>query len=242
MRTRNRLLVATMTLIVAGGTSGFALATADPKASPAASPAAKGGPSACSADGLKSGAPGLEPAQPVKKPGGSISKPGAPQDKPDDGKSNLFDGPAPDLLAEALGIPRDRAVQVAHQIEDLAAANNGISVGDAKFAAIAAGVGKTSAELRDALNLVKRSLDCSSPDKKVDGRRVGPDLGSEILAAALGVTKDEGRAVQDRLEALAARENGLHPDSPAFAEIAASVGKTPAELKDALNQLKQAPK
>ncbi|GAA0384451.1 hypothetical protein Acor_47530 [Acrocarpospora corrugata] len=240
MRTRKRLLVATIALIVAGGTTGSALAGADPKAGAAAGPAAKGGPSACSADGLKTGAPEPEPAQPLKKPGGSIAKPGAPDDKPNDmpkdkpeDGSLLFNGPAPDLMAQALGITHDQAVQVAHQIEDLAAANNGIDVG------------RTSAELRDALNLVKRSLDCSTPsdDKKGDpGQKQDDGHGTEILAAALGVTKDQAEAVRAKVDALSARTNGIDPNGADFAQIAAGVGKTPAELRDALNQVKQAPR
>lgn len=63
--------------------------------------------------------------------------------------------------------------------------------------------------------------------------------GTEILAAALGETKDQAQAVRAKIEALS---DGGDPGGPEFAEIAAAVGKSPAELRDALGRLKQAPR
>ncbi|MBO3749863.1 hypothetical protein J5X84_27600 [Streptosporangiaceae bacterium NEAU-GS5] len=59
------------------------------------------------------------------------------------------------------------------------------------------------------------------------------------LASLLRISSEQAHQVAQRLEQLAASANGLSPSDPEFVAIAASVGKTAAELRTAVSTLKQ---
>jgi hypothetical protein len=140
-------------------------------------------------------------------------------------------------VAAQLGVSADRLLQALPKAK-MAAAADGSLTGDPAARALAADLGVSPAQAQRALReLVGTAAPRSSGKSDTP---MPPDQALPALAARLHVSTAQAAEVLDDLNRMANRGHGVDPSSPAFAALAHSLGKTPAQLTQILVGWKQA--
>jgi hypothetical protein len=140
-------------------------------------------------------------------------------------------------VAAQLGVSADRLLQALPKAK-MASAADGSLTGDAAARALAADLGVSPAQAQRALRELVGTAAPRSSGKS--GTPMPPDQASAALAARLHVSTARAAEVLDALNRMADPGHGVDPASPAFAALAHSLGKTPAQLSQILVGWKQA--
>ncbi len=139
-------------------------------------------------------------------------------------------------IAAQLGVSTDRLLQALPKVK-VAAAADGSLTGNAAARALAADLGVSVAQAQRALQEFAATGSPGSGAKSAT--RQPPDAGLNALAARLHVSTARAAAVLSALDRMANPGHGIDPASPAFAALAHSLGKTPAQLVQILDGWKQ---
>jgi hypothetical protein len=140
-------------------------------------------------------------------------------------------------IAAQLGVSADRFLQALPKAK-MASAADGSLTGDAAARALAADLGVSLAQAQRAL---QELVGAAAP--RTGGKSdtpMPPDQALPALAARLHVSTARAAEVLDALDRMANPGHGVDPTSPAFAALAHSLGKTPAQLTQILVGWKQA--
>jgi hypothetical protein len=138
-------------------------------------------------------------------------------------------------VAAQLGISVNRLLQALPRAK-MAAASGGSLSDDAAARAMAEDLGVTAAQARRALQELSGAA--AAPGTKP---AAPPSRGEALsaLAARLNVSTARAGQVLDALDRMGSPGHGVDPASPAFAALARSLGKTPAQLTQILGAWKQ---
>ena len=159
----------------------------------------------------------------------------APTPKPTASSAIAVD-PTLARVAAELGVSTDRWLQALPKAK-MAAAADGSLTGDAAARALAADLGVSVARAQRAL---QDFAGAGSPGFGAkSATALPPDAGLDALAAALHVSTARAAEVLDSLNRMANPGHGIDPASPAFAALAHSLGKTPAQLVQILDGCKR---
>ena len=139
-------------------------------------------------------------------------------------------------IAAQLGVSTDRLLQALPKVK-MAAAADGSLTGDAAARALAADLGVSVAQAQRALAEFAGTGSAGSGAKSAT--RLPADAGLNALAARLHVSTARATEVLDALDRMANPGHGIDPASPAFAALAHSLGKTPAQLAQILREWKE---
>jgi len=140
-------------------------------------------------------------------------------------------------IASQLGVSADRLLQALPKAK-MAAAAAGSMTSDAAARALAADLGVSLAQAQRALAEFAGAGSPRSGAKA--GTAMPPDQAVPSLAARLHVSTARAAEVLDALDRMANPGHGIDPASPAFAALAHSLGKTPAQLAQILREWKMA--
>ena len=138
--------------------------------------------------------------------------------------------------AAQLGVSPDRLLRALPRAK-LATTAGGSLSGDAAAAAVAAALGVSPARAQQALHTLFGGAAVSGVKS---GAPQPPDQAITALAAALHVSTARAVDVFDALDRMSNPGHGVDPASPAFAALANSLGKTPAQLVQILDGWKNA--
>src|SRR5262245_7914731 len=130
-------------------------------------------------------------------------------------------------IASQLGVSADRLLQALPKAK-MAAAAAGSMTSDAAARALAADLGVSLAQAQRALQEFAGAGSPRSDAKS--GAPMPPGAGLDALAARLHVSTTGAAEVLNALDRMANPGHGIDPASPAFAALAHSLGKTPAQL------------
>jgi hypothetical protein len=137
-------------------------------------------------------------------------------------------------VAAQLGVSVDRLLQALPKAK-MAGAADGSLTGNAAARAVAADLGVSPAQAQRALRELVGAAAPGSGAKSATPRP--PDQALPALAARLHVSTARAAEVLNRM---ADPGHGVDPASPAFAALARSLGKTPAQLAQILEGWKRA--
>jgi hypothetical protein len=140
-------------------------------------------------------------------------------------------------VAAQLGVSANRLMQALPKAK-VAAAADGSLTGDAAARAVAADLGVSPAQAQRALRDLVGAAAPRSGAKSATP--MPPDQALPALAARLHVSTARAAEVLDALDRMANPGHGVDPASPAFAALAHSLGKTPAQLVQILQGWKMA--
>jgi hypothetical protein len=139
--------------------------------------------------------------------------------------------------AAQLGVSVDRLLQALPKAK-LAAAAGGSLTDAAAARAVAGDLGVSPAQAQRALRDLF-GAQAPGPGTK-SATTLPPDQALSALASRLHVSTAKAREVLDALSRVANPGHGIDPASPAFAALAHSLGKTPAQLTQILREWKMA--
>ena len=167
---------------------------------------------------------------------------------------------APGTAAELAGLLDISATDARASLTRLAALAEGtggaLDPANAQFLAIAADLGVTPAALDNALKRIKFAAVAADPslarktaihENTQPKARGATDTGSDLLttpetaaklATLLHVSPTAAKAGLAKIAALARQNDGIDPTTPAFGDIATSLGSTPSDLDAALARIK----
>lgn len=138
-------------------------------------------------------------------------------------------------VAAQLGVSVNRLLQALPKAK-MAAASGGSPSDDAAARAMAEDLGVTAAQARRALQELSGAAAAPGAKPAAPPSR---DEALSALAARLNVSTARAGQVLDALDRMGSPGHGVDPASPAFAALARSLGKTPAQLSQILTAWKQ---
>ncbi len=139
-------------------------------------------------------------------------------------------------VAAQLGVSADRLLQALPKAKS-ATMTSGSLTGDAAARALATDLGVSPAGAQRALRELFGAAARGAGAKSATD--VPPDAALTALAARLRVSRARAVQVLDALNRMADPGHGIDPASPAFAALAHSLGKTPAQLAHILDGWKR---
>jgi hypothetical protein len=164
----------------------------------------------------------------------ALAGPSTPSPKPLASPRSAVD-PNLTRVAAQLGVSVNRLLQALPKAK-LAAASGGALSDDAAARAMAEDLGVTPAQARRALQELSGAAAAPGAKPAAPPSR---DEALIALAARLNVSTARAGQVLDALDRMGSPGHGVDPASPAFAALARSLGKTPAQLTQILTAWKQ---